>query len=276
MKLSVLTLGCPTWDLPTILARCKEYGFAGIDFRGLQEQLDITQLPAFTSELAATHRQIVASGLEVSGISTSINVCDAEGFARHLEEAKRTIPVALGLGAKNIRVFGGGPVDKFGHEHAAVAGRKCLEAILQLDQADQLHWNFETHDHWVRAADCRHLLQTVTHPAFGALWDIGHTSRVGNETPEQTMQALGHRIYYTHIKDASFDPKHPQAMGDGWRYVLPGTGELPLAHGLKLLRDQGYKGWMVFEHEKRWHGELAEPEVAFPAFIQWANRLLTA
>jgi sugar phosphate isomerase/epimerase len=274
MKLTVLTLGCPNWDLPTVLERCRGYGFAGIDFRGLGDQLDITRLPAFTTGIEETRGMIADAGMEVSGISSSINVCDPEKLKDNLEEARRTIPVALGLGAKNIRVFGGGPVDKVGHQHAAAAGSVCVEAILDLDNASKLHWNFETHDHWVRAADCRHLLDAVSNPAFGTLWDLGHTSRVGNESPEQTLAALGRRVHYTHIKDAAFDPKHPQAMGDGWRYTLPGAGELPLAHGLKLLRDHGYTGWLAFEHEKRWHAELPEPEIAFPAFVKWVREIL--
>ena len=35
---------------------------------------------------------------------------------------------------------------------------------------------FETHDLWVKAADCQLLLDDIRNPAFGALWDMGHTS----------------------------------------------------------------------------------------------------
>ena len=34
MKISFMTLGCPGWDLDTICARGREYGFDGVDFRG--------------------------------------------------------------------------------------------------------------------------------------------------------------------------------------------------------------------------------------------------
>ena len=87
---------------------------------------------------------------------------------------------------------------------------------------------------------------------------------------------------YTHVKDAVFDPSHPQAMREkfedgetfGWRYVLPGTGDLPLAQSIALLKAGGYDGWLMCEHEKVWHPELVEPEVIFPAFVQWAKALI--
>lgn len=278
MKLSVMTLGCPTWDLDTILANAGKYGYDGIDFRGLQSEIDITKLPAFTTGIAGTKRKIADAGLEVSGISSSLNVCDPAKRQANLDEAHRTIPVAMALGAKNIRLFGGGPVGtgpgQLSHQDAAKIGRECIEAILALPGADSLSWNFETHDHWIKSTDCKLLLDVINNPAFGACWDMGHTSRIGGESPEQTYAAIGPRVRYAHVKDAIFDKSHPQAMGDGWRYVLPGTGQLPLADALRLLKRHAYSGWVIFEHEKRWHPELPEPEAAFPAFIQWAKSVL--
>ena len=71
MKISFSTLGCPEWDLDTICRRGREYGYEGVDFRGLQETMDVTLLPAFTSGVAQTRRQLADAGMEVSGISSS-------------------------------------------------------------------------------------------------------------------------------------------------------------------------------------------------------------
>jgi sugar phosphate isomerase/epimerase len=159
-------------------------------------------------------------------------------------------------------------------EELAKVGRDTMNEILALPDARKLSWNFETHDNWIQSKDCLLLLNSVTDSAFGALWDIGHTSRVGGETPEQTYAAIGPRIRYTHIKDAVKGDVPPGGKGDGWKYVLPGTGVLPLEQGVRLLKKNGYDGWLLFEHEKRWHPDLPEPEVAFPAFVQWARPLL--
>ena len=276
MKISLTSLGCPAWDLDTILARGHEYGYDGVDFRGLQGEIDITKLPAFTSGAAETRRKITDAGLECSGIATSITVCDAAKAQANIDEAKRTIAVAHALGAPNVRVFGGGDLTKFSHAELAVTGLKSVESILALDGAETLHWLFETHDNWVKSADCRLLLDRIANPAFGALWDIGHTPRVGGETPQETYAAIGPRVGYTHVKDALYDPAHKLAMADGWRYVTPGQGQLPLAEAIALLKAHGYNGWFMFEHEKRWHPELAEPEDIFPAFVAWIRPLLAA
>lgn len=275
MKISMMTLGCPTWNLDTICQKGRKYGFDGVDFRGLLDEIDITQLPEFTTQAAQTKQKLDDAGLAVSGISSSIKVCDRENLANNLEEAKRTITVAHSMDTQNIRVFGMGDLAQNTHEALAKIGRDCLHEILALDGADSLNWLFETHDNWVRARDCKLLLDIIDNPAFGALWDMGHTARVGAETPAESYTAIGDRIGYTHVKDAVYDPEHPQAMQDGWRYVLPGEGQLPLAEAISLLKKNGYDGWILFEQEKRWHPTLAEPEVAFPAFVNWIRPLLS-
>ncbi len=274
MKISLMTLGCPDWDLDTICRRGEEYGFDGVDFRGLQNEIDVTKLPAFTTGVVATRRKLTDAGLEVSGISSSIRVCDAEKLAANVEEARRTIPVAQALGAKNIRVFGNGDADQYSLSELAADGQECINQILALDGASTLNWLFETHDNWIRAQDCRLLLDNIPNPAFGALWDMGHTARVGGESPAESYAAIGPRVGYAHVKDAVYDPSHPQAMKDGWRYVLPGTGDLPLAEAIALLQQNGYDDWILFEHEKRWHPTLPAPEIAFPAFVNWIRPLL--
>ncbi len=274
MKISFMTLGCPKWDLETICRNGRAYGFEGVDFRGYLDQIDITTLPMFTSGVAGTRRRLADAGLEVSAVSSSITACNLEAREKNLEEAKRTIPVAKGLGAKVVRIFGGGDLSQNNRAELARVGCDCIEQILRLDGAQDIHWVFETHDLWIKSTDCKLLLDAIPNPAFGALWDIGHTSRVGGETPAQTYAAVGPRVGYTHIKDAVYDPKHPQAMEDGWHYVIPGTGQLPLADAIRLLRENGYTGWLQFEHEKRWHPELPEPEVIFPAFVKWVRTVL--
>jgi sugar phosphate isomerase/epimerase len=273
MRLGFSTLGCPDWDLETMCARAHDYGFEGVDFRGLGEHIDVTMLPEFTSGLAITKRLFSNHGVVVSGISSSLKICESTLHDENLEEAKRTIPIALDLDVDTIRVFGGGDTAAFKREDLADIGCRTMESVLRLDGAESLKWIFETHDSWIAASDAKLLLDRIPHAAFGVLWDVGHTSRVGGETPIVSMSALGDRIYGLHIKDAVHDDGHPNAMPDGWRYVKPGEGELPIAEAIHLLRQAGYDDWLLFEHEKRWHPELSEPEKVFPEFVSWYRSL---
>jgi sugar phosphate isomerase/epimerase len=274
MQIGFTTLGCPDWTLHEIRSKAVEYGFDGVDFRGLLDKLDVTRLPEFTSGIAETARLFSDAGLVVSGISSSIGLCDEEKRQENINEARRTIAVAKGLGCKNVRVFGRGRPREIGREAAADIGSDCMRAILELDGADDLRWLLETHDEWISSDDVNLLLDRVPDAAFGVLWDVGHTPRTIDETPAETVATLGSRIGYTHFKDAVFDPDHALAMHDGWRYVMPGTGQVPIADALHLLKECGYDGWVVLEHEKRWHPELPEPEDIFPTFARWAKGII--
>lgn len=273
MKLAFMTLGCPNWDLDTICARGREYGFDGVDLRGYLDALDITTRPEFTSGVADTRRKLADAGLEVSAISSSINICVPEDKVRSLEEARRTIAVAHALDCRNVRIYGGGDLSQHNRQELVQIGCDCVAQIFDLDGGSDLNWLIETHDLWIHSSDICLLLDCIPDRAFGALWDMGHTSRVGGETPAETYHAIGSRVGYTHIKDALYGPQHALAMEDGWRYTLPGEGQLPLAEAIRLLKSHGYAGWLQFEHEKRWHPELLEPEVAFPAFVRWVRSL---
>jgi sugar phosphate isomerase/epimerase len=274
MKISFLTLGCPNWNLDTICARGEQYGFDGIDLRGYLGQIDVTLLPEFTTNAVQTRRQLESAGLVISGISTSLRVCDPNSLNKNLEEARRTIEVAGHFNIINVRMFGGGDLQKYSHQELAQYGCDCVEQILELDGARSLMWLFETHDNWVQAEHCKLLLDQIPDPAFGALWDMGHTWRVGREKPNDSFAAFGPRVAYTHVKDAVYNPASALAMKDGWHYVAPGRGELPLKESIELLNGSGYDGWLAFEHEKGWHSNLPEPEEIFPQFVAWVRPLI--
>lgn len=276
LSISTTTLGCPEWDLESIARNLPEYGFDAVDFRGLGEHLDVTVIPEFTTGIADTRRLLADAGLAVSCISSSIQLCVPEKEGDNLEEARRTIAVAVALDAPCVRVFGNGDLGRHSREALADVGAGVMAQILALDGAAQLRWCFETHDHWIAAADVRRLLERIPGDHFGVLWDVGHTPRVTNEPPAESWAAYGARVFNTHFKDAVHDPSHPHAMGDGWRYTLLGEGQLPLEEAVAILKGGGYEGCLTLEHEKRWHPDLPEPEVMFPHAARWFRRQLEA
>jgi sugar phosphate isomerase/epimerase len=79
--------------------------------------------------------------------------------------------------------------------------------------------------------------------------------------------ALGTRIHLVHVKDA-------RRSGDDWELVPLGDGEVPVRKSLAALDAVGYDGWLTVEWEKRWHPELAEPEVALPRDAETLKRWL--
>ncbi|MEK9137475.1 MAG: sugar phosphate isomerase/epimerase, partial [Bacteroidota bacterium] len=91
MKLAFTTLGCPAWDMETILAKAVEYGFDGVDFRGYRRELKIYELPEFTSGVKLTAKRFADAGLAIPCLSTSAQVCcrTPEGLAGAIDEIER-------------------------------------------------------------------------------------------------------------------------------------------------------------------------------------------
>ena len=81
------------------------------------------------------------------------------------------------------------------------------------------------------------------------------------------MAALGPWIRHTHLKDSVPD-------GKGRKYVLTGTGEVPVERQVMALRAMDYKGYYCFEWEKVWHPEIQEPEVSFPNYVSVMTKYL--
>jgi fatty-acyl-CoA synthase len=127
-----------------------------------------------------------------------------------------------------------------------------VEPLLEADVTVAL----ETHDHFASALRTADLVGRVGHPRFAAIWDVHHPTRVG-ESPEQVADALGPAIRLVHVKDA-------RRHGDQWELVPLGEGDVPVGGCLDVLCSSGYDGWLTVEWEKRWHPELAEPELALP------------
>jgi hypothetical protein len=64
--------------------------------------------------------------------------------------------------------------------------------------------------------------------------------------------------------------------GTGRRYVLTGTGQVPVKEQVRVAAKGGYKGFYCFEWEKKWHPEIEEPEVAFPHYAKTMREYLAA
>jgi sugar phosphate isomerase/epimerase len=67
-------------------------------------------------------------------------------------------------------------------------------------------------------------------------------------------------VVNVHLKDA-------RRSTDGWQLVLLAEGEVPVKDGLRLLKQRGYDDFISVEWEKKWHPEIADPEVAFPQHL---------
>ncbi|WP_010278229.1 sugar phosphate isomerase/epimerase family protein [Paenibacillus senegalensis] len=268
MKLSFTTLGCPDWDLETIVTNAKAYGYDGVDFRGLQGEMEIYNLPEFSSRLEETKQQLREAGLEITCFSSSVKLFNVEGHAANLEEITRYAKLCEQFGTRYIRVFGGriGETDR---QEAARSMAQHLQDLSRIAKAHGVTLLLETHDDWLSHEDVSLLLDLAGNASIDVLWDVHHPYRMLSEQPEETWKALGSRIKYTHWKDSL--PTGEQASD--FRYCLTGEGDIPLKEIYRILEQGGYDGWFTFEWEKKWHPDIHEPEVSLPQYVEYMRKL---
>jgi len=285
MKLSASTLGCLKWDLPTILARLREYGFDGIDFRGLGNELKLWLLPEFATMVADTAARIHDHGLAVSCISSGVLLTDTRpgNLAAGDEEIARTAEICAALGCSQIRVFGGslnladGATEADRPRLVNLAAERATALAERARAIAPVDLLIETHDAWTSSAHMAAVLERVNRDDVACCWDVKHTYWTGHEVPEVTWQRLGRWVRTTHWKDGRRCLDGKERFGrdvrDSGLLCTMGEGVIPLADCQELLATVGYDGWHTLEWEKRWHPHIEEPEVAFPQFVRYLRNL---
>src|SRR5687767_4505850 len=160
MKLALSTLGCPTWTLEQIVAVAREHGYAGVDFRGLGAEIDVTRLPAFNEILAATVALLKENQLQVACFNTSITLVTPapERWQMMLDECQRNARLCERLHTRYIRVFGGQLPKDMTHEEALVLARRHARQLVKVCQPYGCQVILETHDYWSPSARAMELV----------------------------------------------------------------------------------------------------------------------
>jgi len=267
LPIAFSTLGCPDWEIKKILDFAADHGYAAIELRGLQGNLDLPSHPAFgAGQIEQTKRDIASHGLKIACASSSTRLGeeDAGKRAKEIADGRQFIDLASKLEAPYVRVFGDGqpvakgvaPGDELKarvasglHELGEYAASKSVEVIL------------ESHDNFTASTTLSEVFAKAHSQHAALLWDAHHTFATSNEEPEFTVKQLGRWIRHTHIKDSV-------GTGEDRKYVLTGRGTVPVKRQVEALRSIGYKGYFCYEWEKVWHPELDDPGTAFPDYAK--------
>lgn len=240
VKLAFSTLACPRWSVEEVAAAGKQYGYEGVEIRLIDGRLVDPSLPP--ADRKRVREAFNEAGLPIVALDTSVKVAADPSMT----ELVGMMELANEWGAPIVRVFGGGsakgPARQFLGEAAAKANRLGVTIAL------------ETHDEFSSAEMVVAVVNDMP-ASVGALWDIAHTYRVG-EDAATVLRLLEGRIAHVHIKDARRDGS----------LTLLGEGDVPVRASLDALASDAYDGWISVEWEKHWHPELSEPEVALPQF----------
>ena len=262
MKLAFSTLGCPEFAWSDIYSMAKDFGFHGIEVRGLGDDIFSAGGSPFSPEkLDDTAKHLRSMHLDISCFSSGRSLKYKEQAELNHEVICKYIALAEKFGTKYIRVLGDekaapdGEVD----DDIVIAALKSLAPIAEKADVTLV---VETNGVYSDTKRLASLLSEVASDSVAALWDIHHPYRNMGETPEQTVQNLGAYIRYIHLKDSAVE--NGKVV-----YRLMGDGDLPIDSVMMALRSINYEGFVSFEWLKKWAPELLDAGIVFPHFANF-------
>ena len=268
MKLSFSTLGCPDFSWTDIYSMAKDFGFHGIEMRGLGGDIfSVHASPFLPENLPETKATLKRLKLEICCLSSGCALRFADRHEETIAELKEYIALAKELGTPYIRILGdltANITTDFPDENV-IEPMKILAPIAEEAGVMLLIETNGVYSDTKRLAD---VLTRIESDAVGALWDWNHPYRFNNEMPETTINNLGAYIKHCHIKDS--------VMVDGKvEYRLVGEGDLPpMEEYMKALRSLNYEGYISLEWLKQYAPELSEAGIVFPHYVHFMSQYL--
>jgi sugar phosphate isomerase/epimerase len=256
VRIAFSTLAFPDASLASAVSLGRQWGYAGVELRLIDGELIDPRMPA--AARAQVKRTVTAAGLPVVAVDSSIRLTGEDPGP----DLRRFLELASDWESPLVRVFGGALAgDQAERQEQLGAAARVLESCVPLARRLGVAIGVETHDDFSASSVVASLLAMADPAWVGAVWDSHHPHRVG-ETPADVYANLGRRILLAQVKDARRTP------GGDWELVLLGEGEVPVIQMLELLVSAGYRGWISVEWEKRWHPEIAEPQIALPQHLR--------
>ena len=161
-----------------------------------------------------------------------------------LDNLRRIIEIGERVGCRRVRFFSFYPPDTSTNEHydqyvdLSVARISKLVALAE-DAGFTLLLENEKGIVTDTLARYEAVIKAIDSPNLRALWDSANFIQVGEErVVERGWPMLSEFIGYVHIKDAVLSDGHVVAAGEG-------DGQLPML--LRLLKEDGYQGFLALE-----------------------------
>ncbi|WP_348643603.1 sugar phosphate isomerase/epimerase family protein [Rhizobium lusitanum] len=251
------TLGCADLELDEALALAARHGVDAIEIRALGGTIDLVAY--FTERFgspAGLAKALKASPVGVCAFDTSLRLVGATPETK--EEFLRYLPWAEAAGVTSLRVFDGGETGDEGEFAEALATLEWWRETARREgfQAEMV---IETHDLLAYPDAIGRFLEMA--PDCALLWDTHHTWRKGGQDPVATWNMVRRNTRHLHVKDSvsRAGPRLP------YSYVVPGSGEFPMAALAAVLAADGYAGVISLEWERLWHAELPPLDQALQA-----------
>ncbi len=266
MKFAFSTLACPNWSFEEIIATAKDFGFDGIELRGIQQEIFVPKTKPFQPEaLPETKKRLKALNLSIPMLASECVLASAT--EETLEDIKAYIQLAKAAEVPYVRVL----AEPYANPSPELKTdlQRVKELLIDLGaeaKANQVKLLVETNGVLADSKVMAGFMESIAGEGLGVLWDVHHPFRYFNEDITETYERLKPYICYLHTKDSVLE-------GGQLVYKLMGQGDIPNEKLIELLCGEGYEGYISLEWVKRWNQQMEAPGIVFPHFISYMNRI---
>jgi sugar phosphate isomerase/epimerase len=231
-------------SLSDFVADCAKFGLEGTELTSYY-----FPNPATPEYLRQLRRECFLAGLDVSGTAVGNDLCHPDGAERtkQIDLVKRWVDNAEILGAPTIRIFSGNVKQGMSKEDAvrlAVAGmEECCEYAGQ----HGVHLALENHGGLTESVDgMLELVKAVNSPWFGVNMDTGnfHSDDIYGDLAKIAPYSINVQVKVV------ISPKGGKREPTDFAKLAA------------LLRDAGYRGYIVLEYE-----ESGNPREECPKYL---------
>ena len=267
MKFSFSTIGCPDWMLNEVLAAANDFGYDGVEIRGLGADLFLPKAQCNGEKrLATSLREIADSGLEISCLSSDASCLLSLPFDAVTDNIRAYIDLCVTVGTDKVRLLAeewGAPSEYI--DKKLVYNNLCK--VVPYAEEKGITLMVETCGIYADSHVMRKLIQSIGSPNVKVLWDIHHPFTYWNERPSETVDNLGEYIVHVHVKDSIMVSGRPV-------YKMLGYGNIPVQECIDELKSSGFDGYLSLEWMKRWNDELEAPGIVFAHYIKKIKKYL--
>ncbi|MCP1111158.1 sugar phosphate isomerase/epimerase family protein [Ohessyouella blattaphilus] len=289
-KIAGHTMGTPEYNIYEAIELMERIGADGIEIviqdgyqSGLPCNCSKEELEKVKQYADNHHVQIIC----LTPYNSYFNSLDESQRRSEIEEIKRIIEYCVYFNAKYIRIYGGnlvaGDTDHYEEKWEAL-----VQSLKELGEAAEdkgvtlvveNHFNTMT----VSAKESAALMKDVNHPAVRILYDQANLTFTEQEDYEEAIRIQQQYVGYIHVKDLVFQEGKPFASSDVARpsddernvYTrIVGEGVIKWPEILKLIKKQGYEGWLSLEYERRWHpDDIPDASVGMKKSLEYLQSL---
>ncbi len=267
MKLAFSTLACPDWSFSEVLSTAKDFGFDGIEVRGIKNEIFAPRIKAFLKEnINETIQRLSDLKLEIPMLTSECVLGNCND--KVLENAKAYISLAGMLKVPFVRMLvepGASPDSSLNINLSQVAD--TIHSLLPDAKSNNVKILIETNGILADSKTCLSFIEPLASDNLGILWDIHHPYRYFNEDVSGTYERLKPYINYIHIKDS-------ELVNGTISYKLMGYGDMPNEKAINLLAEDNYNGYVSLEWVRRWNRQMEEPGLVLPHYLSYMRKVL--